>query len=124
MPKLKNRVPSYRLHKRSGLAVVTLDGKDHYLGQYGTPESREEYNRLIAQWLTHHRRRSSAQTSQGRKGDDITVSELLVAYWRFAETYYVKNGKKTDEQRAIKYTMKPLQNCMVRHLLATSAPEP
>jgi hypothetical protein len=35
------RVPSYRRHKPSKQAVVTLYGKDFYLGRYGTKESRE-----------------------------------------------------------------------------------
>ena len=38
------RVPSYRLHKPSGQAVVTLDGRDFYLGAYGTPASKAEYD--------------------------------------------------------------------------------
>lgn len=48
MPKLTNRVPSYRLHKASGQAIVTLDGRDQYLGVYDTSESKENYDRLIA----------------------------------------------------------------------------
>ena len=47
MPKLKRKPPSYRLHKPSGQAVVTLSGKDHYLGLYGSPESTEKYAALI-----------------------------------------------------------------------------
>jgi len=32
MPRLMtDRIPKYRKHKASGQAVVTLDGKDHYL---------------------------------------------------------------------------------------------
>ena len=34
MPKLNDRLPSYRKHKPSGLAVVTLNSKDHYLGPH------------------------------------------------------------------------------------------
>ena len=45
------RTPSYRLHKPSGQAVVTLNGKDFYLGKHGTPESRAEYDRFLAEWL-------------------------------------------------------------------------
>jgi hypothetical protein len=30
--------------------VVTHDGRDHYLGPYGSPESHEKYARLIARW--------------------------------------------------------------------------
>ena len=36
------RNPSYRLHKPSGQAVVTLNGRDYYLGKHGTAESRAE----------------------------------------------------------------------------------
>ena len=41
------RVPSYRHHKPTGQAVVTVDGHDIYLGKYRTNESRAEYDRLI-----------------------------------------------------------------------------
>jgi hypothetical protein len=52
MPRTKaGSLPSYRLYKRTGQAVVTLDGHDHYLGPYGSPESRKAYNRLIEAWL-------------------------------------------------------------------------
>src|SRR5262249_28593571 len=44
------RIPSYRLHKPTGKAVVTLNGKDVYLGPYGSPESKAEYRRRIAEW--------------------------------------------------------------------------
>lgn len=47
------RVPSYRLHKPSGQAVVTLSGRDHYLGVHGTLESKTAYNRLVAQYLAN-----------------------------------------------------------------------
>jgi hypothetical protein len=29
-----NRPPTYRLHKARNCAVVTIDGKNHYLGPY------------------------------------------------------------------------------------------
>ena len=38
------QVPSYRLHKASGQAVVTLCGRDLYLGPHGSPESRSKYD--------------------------------------------------------------------------------
>ena len=50
------RTPSYRCHKPSGQAVVTLAGKDHYLGRHGSPESRQAYERLVAEWLANRRR--------------------------------------------------------------------
>jgi hypothetical protein len=46
MPKLApGRVPSYRLHKQSGQAVVTLNGRDILLGKFNLLESRQLYDR-------------------------------------------------------------------------------
>ena len=47
MPRPKNTVPTYKLHKASGQAVmrITLPGgerKSVYLGVYGSPESKAE----------------------------------------------------------------------------------
>lgn len=47
----RTQVPSYRLHKARGTAVVTLEGKNHYLGPFGSPESKARYNRLVADYL-------------------------------------------------------------------------
>ena len=41
------RIPRYRRHS-SGQARVTLGGKDHLLGPYGSPASREAYERLVS----------------------------------------------------------------------------
>jgi len=49
MPRRKS-VPTYRRHKASGQAVVTIHGHDHYLGVHGSEGSHREYARLIAEW--------------------------------------------------------------------------
>ncbi len=54
MPRRSGIVPSYCHHKRSGRAVVRIDGHDHYLGPYDSPESHERYERLIAEWRARH----------------------------------------------------------------------
>jgi hypothetical protein len=38
----KSPIPSYRRHRASGQAVVTLNGVDHYLGPWNSLESRAE----------------------------------------------------------------------------------
>ena len=45
-------LPKYRHYKPKDLGVVRIDGRDYYLGRYNSPESREKYNRVIAEWLT------------------------------------------------------------------------
>jgi hypothetical protein len=44
MPRSKALSPSFRLHKRSGQAIVTLGDRMVYLGEHGTDESRAEYD--------------------------------------------------------------------------------
>ena len=46
----KRRDPKYRHHKARNLAVVRIDGKDYYLGRFGSEESRAKYHRLMADW--------------------------------------------------------------------------
>jgi hypothetical protein len=55
------KIPSYRLHKQSGQAVVTLpDGmgsrRDVLLGKHDSTESRAEYARVLAEWEANGRR--------------------------------------------------------------------
>ena len=74
MPKLTStKVPSYRLHKQSGRAIVTLNGRDCLLGKFGTPESQAEYNRLIAEWIAGGRQSPSTRSQ-------ASVSEVLTSY--------------------------------------------
>lgn len=96
MPKLSP--PKYRKHKASGQAVVTLGGKDHYLGPYGAKASKAEYDRLIAEWLAGGR-------TTPQPASDLTVVELLAAYLRFAKSYY----RDSDERDQIIYAARPLK---------------
>ena len=98
------RTPSYRHHKPSGLAVVTLNGRDIYLGRYGSPESRAEFDRLLAEWLSNGRRLPAPVS-----GSDLTINELALAYLRHADSYYVKNGKPTVEPGNMRLAIRPLR---------------
>lgn len=107
MPKLaQDSLPSYRLHKARGLAVVTLSGKDFYLGPYDTDLSRAAYDRLVSEWVANGRR-LPASPCVGHP--DITITELIAAYWSYAEGYYVKDGQPTNELSCIRSALRPLQ---------------
>lgn len=93
------RIPSYRLHKATGQAVVTLNGKDHYLGKHGTPESRAEYDRKITRWIASGRRAGAATLGP-------TVAEVLLAFWEHANGYYLKDGKPTSQLSVVKAACK------------------
>ena len=36
----------------------------------------------------------------------LTVSELILAYWNFVQSYYVKNGEPTSEQDTIRQALR------------------
>src|SRR5690348_15260089 len=97
------RIPSYRLHKPTGQAVVTINGKDHYLGRHDTPKSHSEYKRLIAEWLANHR------LDIGPSDVPRSVNEILLAYLRYAQEYYRKNGKPTKQLARIQAALRPVQ---------------
>ena len=112
MPKLAdNAVPSYRLHRQFGQAIVTLSGQDVLLGTHGSVASRKEYGRLIAEWLANARSRFRHCRWHGGRasaGGGLTVNELILAYWRFAKGYY-KNGRHTSEIPALNQALEPLK---------------
>ena len=55
-----SQIPSYRRHRQSGQAIVTLtdsfgNRRDVLLGTYGTVASRQVYARVIAEWEASER---------------------------------------------------------------------
>jgi integrase len=105
MPRIAGSVtPKYRHHKASGQAVVTIAGRDHYLGPWRSKASKIEYDRLIGEWLAAGRPSTGLVTA-----DDLTVTELLLRYWRFAQQHYRKDGQPTGTLSNIRYAAKPLK---------------
>jgi hypothetical protein len=80
-----SRVPKYRHYKPKDLAVVRINGRDHYLGRFGSVESQEAYRRLLAEWLS----RGNGHPTQANREDvseRITVNELILSYVKFADS--------------------------------------
>jgi integrase len=88
-----SRVPSYRLHKARGLAVVTIDGRNRYLGVFGSTESHARYAALIAEW----QRTATPEPRSAKSAASFTIADLALAYLGFAKGYYVKNGTTTSQ---------------------------
>ncbi len=105
MPRLAHAIPKYRKHRASGQAIVSIAGRDHYLGPHGTKASKLLYDRLIAEYLAANRQPQYFTTEDDR----ITVVEVLAAFWRFAKSYYVKNGKPTNEQDAFRLVIRDIR---------------
>lgn len=120
MPRSRNPIPTYRLHKPSGQAVVSLRGpdgrrRDVYLGGYDSPQSKVEYERILAEVRSGT---SGIATVTAGASFDLTVNELLVAYLRHAEGYYVHpDGTSTGELHALKDAVRPVKN-LYGHTLA------
>src|SRR5258708_5757113 len=74
VPKLTRKPPAYTPHKASGQARARFEGRDHYLGPYGSRESREAYARLIAQ-LARDEPTPEGPTS------GLSVGELILKFW-------------------------------------------
>jgi len=100
------RLPKYRHYKPKNLAVVRIDGKDHYLGRYGSPESQETYRRLVAEWLAKGRPDRAVPDQQSGTDSGLTVNALILAYVRFADAYYVKEGRPTVEPTNIRLVLR------------------
>ncbi len=95
--------PPYRHHKPSDQAVVTLNGKDHYLGPFDSEASHTEYDRLVAEWLAQGRR----LPAQGEEGQELSVGKVMLAFIRHADQYYVKpDGKPSSEANAMRCALR------------------
>lgn len=93
------KVPAYRLHKPSGRAVVTINGRDHYLGKHNTHSSKQAYKRLIAEFDA-----ADQSASFGKLPDSLLMEDLLLAYLRHAKVYY----KGSTEYENLKLVERPL----------------
>ena len=87
----KGTPPRYRRHRPTGQAVVTIDGRDHYLGRYGSHDSHEKYERLIKAW--RRRRDQTLPPPAGTEPAPLvpkepTVNVISLTYIRYAKTYY------------------------------------
>lgn len=103
------RVPSYCRHKASGQAVVRIGGTDHYLGVYGSPESHERYQRIIAERFQNRRESMLGNLVNCHPNQNLTVVELIAAYWEFAQGYYLKGGVPTSELSSLRLAFRPLK---------------
>jgi integrase len=110
MPTKQLHPPAYCFHKGSGQAYVKLNGKRVYIGRHDTPESRAEYDALIARWLSNGRKLDAPAPA------DLTVEELAAAYWDYAEGYYAgTDGQPSPRVQQIKSAL-----AQVRKLFAST----
>jgi integrase len=117
MPKLVDATPKYRHHRASGQAVVTIQGRDFYLGPWGSKTSKIEYDRVIGEWLAAGRHLPDL----GEAGD-LTIVEGLARYKGFAAEHYRKDGSRTHEYDNILRAIAPLARLYGRTRLREFGP--
>lgn len=100
------RVPSYCIHTARNQAYVRLDVEMVYLGAPHSSESREKYDRLIAEWM-------QAGRVYVKPADKPTVSvnEILLAYRRHAEQFYVNpDGTPGPDVERVNLALRPVMD--------------
>lgn len=96
------RAPVYGLHKPSGQARTTFNGKRVYLGPHGSTESLEKFHEVLARW-------ESARVEGNNPADTkLTVSRLALLFLEHAETEYSKDGKTTREYDNFRQALRSL----------------
>jgi integrase len=95
------RIPKYVHHRARNTGKVTINGKTHYLpGDYDSEQSRAEYDRLVAEFLSKQQTPDTA---------NVTFRFLAVAYMKFCEVYYVnEDGQPSEEIRQVRRALAPL----------------
>jgi len=113
MARQRRRIPGYLFHKASGQAIVVLNGRMSYLGEHGSEESRQEYDRLISEWLANGRAASNPPPGavEEEGPPPAAVVEVIAAYIGWAKGHYRgADGTPTGELTNIKVSMRPLQH--------------
>jgi hypothetical protein len=86
------KLPSYRLHRASNNAICCISGRTYYLGEFGSQESKDKFNRLIAQYLT--------DPHFGVEKSRQSVAEAVVAFLKYAAEYYQTGDEYSQFCRA------------------------
>ena len=104
MTMANTRLPTYRLHRKSGQGYTEHRKKSYYFGEYGTAESKQKFARFLASIAN-----GQPPVLQGPvPGSELIVAELVNAFLDHAAVRYVKDGKPTTEPAAYRVAVAPL----------------
>jgi integrase len=93
--KRRNSIPQ-PTKRKDGRAVVRLHGTDYYLGRYGSPEAKEKYRLLVAEYLRGGLRPKDPVTP----GREYLVEDLILDWWE-ANAVRLPCSARQDEYRRI-----------------------
>ena len=106
----RHSLPQVRLHSGSGHARVRINGTEHWLGRFGSPEAQAAYDRLLAEYLANGRQVAPRPKAERQEtpppipqpeavpanpppdiapvSAEMTVAEVCVLFMEHAKTYY------------------------------------
>lgn len=95
MPRKRSTEPGYRYHV-SGQAVVTLDGRNFYLGPHDTPESRAKYYALLHVYNSNGLRMPE-DVETHKQDQPVTVRCLTAQYRAHAEKKFAGDASRRSK---------------------------
>ena len=97
-----SRKPSFPVYPkkkhRSGQCRISLQGKDYYLGPFGSPESHQKYDQLRAEWYTRQAAGLTATASPAAPATpSLTVAQVVARWETYAEQVYSARGGELEQ---------------------------
>ena len=91
--------PKYRLHKRSGQAVVSINGKDIYLGKQAPRKANSATGPLSP--ITGHRPTEAPKVSIQKPNGATTITQLAVEFAKYTKRKHGENGSEWYQIRLV-----------------------
>ena len=114
--------PDYCRDKTTNRAFVTINGHKKYLGGWNTQASRDEYDRVVGEWIAAGRVVSTTTYSDA-SADGITVSILIAGFWEHVQRYYrMPDGSPTSEVDNMRQALRPVRKLYGDTLISKLGP--
>jgi len=84
---MSRKPPKYALHKPSRQARVRINGKEIYLGEYNSPESPDEYDRLPGEFFLG---------TLDLKRDSFSIARLTIMFIEHVKSYGPKKSQDSE----------------------------
>jgi hypothetical protein len=109
IPKFKNTPPKLCRIKGNNAAVVYINGRTIYLGQWGTEKSLQEYARFLIEW-TNAENKATVRAEK----KTVTVAKLVSAYLKYAEKN-IDNGHFLHSKTVASFLIKSHRHTLVEN---------
>jgi len=111
VPTKEGGVPAYRCHKARNLGVVTIEGRDHYLGPFGTSASKQKYAGLIRAWQERAAKGAEPAPEPLPANGQATVNDLTLLFPKHVSAYYKPNRGENTEAGCISDALAIVREC-------------